>query len=44
MVLRNAEILSGVKLTVRGDKSVEKTSSFVDALIKHVLAEVQDDK
>lgn len=44
MVLRNAKMLSGVELTVRGDTPEEKAASFLDALIKHGLAEVQDDK
>jgi hypothetical protein len=44
MVLRNAKMLSGVELTVRGDTPDEKAASFLDALIKHGLAEVQDDK
>ena len=44
MVLRNAKMLSGVELTVRGDTPEEKAASFLDALIKHGFAEVQDDK
>ena len=44
MVLRNAKMLSGVELTVRGDTPEEKAASFLDALIKNGLAEVQDDK
>lgn len=44
MVLRNAKMLSGVELMVRGDTPEEKAASFLDALIKHGLAEVQDDK
>ncbi len=44
MVLRNAKMLSGVELAVRGDTPEEKAASFLDALIKHGLAEVQDDK
>jgi len=44
MVLRNAKMLAGVELTVRGDTPVEKAASFLDALVKHGLAEVQDDK
>jgi len=44
MVLRNAKMLAGVELAVRGDTPEEKVSSFLDALIKHGLAEVQDDK
>ena len=44
MVLRNAKMLSGVELAVRGDTAEEKAASFLDALIKHGLAEVQDDK
>jgi len=44
MVLCNAKILAGVELTVRGDTPEEKAASFLDALIKHGLAEVQDDK
>jgi len=44
MVLRNAKMLSGIELAVRGDTAEEKAASFLDALIKHGLAEVQDDK
>jgi hypothetical protein len=44
MVLRNAKMLAGVELTVRGDTPEEKAASFLDALIKHGLAEVQEDK
>lgn len=44
MVLRNAKMLAGVELAVRGDTPEEKAASFLDALIKHGLAEVQDDK
>jgi hypothetical protein len=44
MVLRNAKMLSGVELAVRGDTPEEMAASFLDALIKHGLAEVQDDK
>ena len=44
MVLRNAKMLSGVELTVRGDTPEEKAASFLDALIKHGLAEVQEEK
>jgi hypothetical protein len=44
MVLRNAKMLVGVELAVRGDTPEEKAVSFLDALIKHGLAEVQDDK
>ncbi len=44
MVLRNAKMLSGVELTVRGDMSAEKAASFLEALMKHVLAEVRVDK
>ena len=44
MVLRNAKMLAGVELAVRGDTHEEKAASFLDALIKHGLAEVQDDK
>lgn len=44
MVLRNAKMLSGVELAVRGDTAEGKAASFLDALIKHGLAEVQDDK
>ena len=44
MVLHNAKMLAGVELTVRGDTPEEKAASFLDVLIKHGLAEVQDDK
>ncbi|OPY10495.1 MAG: hypothetical protein A4E67_00518 [Syntrophaceae bacterium PtaB.Bin038] len=44
MVLRNAKMLSVVELTVRGDTPEKKAASFLDALIKHGHAEVQDDK
>ena len=44
MVLRNAKMLAGVELAVRGDTPEEKAASFLDVLIKHGLAEVQDDK
>ena len=44
MVLRNAKMLAGVELTIRGDTPEEKAASFLDALIKHGLAEVLDDK
>lgn len=44
MVLRNAKMLAGVELVVRGDTPEEKAASFLDVLIKHGLAEVQDDK
>jgi hypothetical protein len=40
MVLRNAKMLSGVELAVRGDTPEEKAVSFLDAMIKHGLAEV----
>jgi len=36
-------MLSGVELAVRGDTPEEKAASFLDALIKHGFAEVQDD-
>jgi hypothetical protein len=39
MVLRNAKMLAGVELTVRGDTPEEKAASFLDALIKHGLAD-----
>jgi hypothetical protein len=44
MVLRNAKMLAGVELAVRGDTPEEKAASFLDALIKHGLAEVQGDE
>jgi hypothetical protein len=36
-------MLAGVKLAVRGDKPEERAASSNDALIKHGLAEVQED-
>ena len=35
MVLRNAKMLSGVELAVRGDTPEEKAASLLDALVAH---------
>lgn len=43
MVLRNAKMLAGFELAVRGETSEEKAASFLDALVKNGLAEVLAD-
>jgi len=44
MVLRNAEMLAGIDLDVKGDDSPEeKTDSLLASLIDHGLAEIIED-
>ncbi len=43
MVLRNAKMLAGVELAVKGETIEEKAASFLDALVAGGLAEFPDD-
>jgi len=40
MILRNAKMLAGIDLTVKGDRPEEKADSLLASLIDHGLAEV----
>lgn len=43
MLLRNAKMLAGIDLMVKGDNPEEKADSLLAALIEHGLAEVLED-
>jgi hypothetical protein len=43
MLLRNAKMLAGIDLMVKGDSPEEKADSLLAALIEHGLAEVLED-
>mgnify|MGYP006295764127 FL=1 len=43
MLLRNAKMLAGIDLIVKGDSPEEKADSLLAALIEHGLAEVLED-
>jgi hypothetical protein len=43
MLLRNAKVLAGIDLMVKGDSLEEKADSLIAALIEHGLAEVPED-
>lgn len=43
MVLRNAKMLAGIELAVKGETIEEKAASFLDALVAGGLAEFPDD-
>ncbi|MFZ7125740.1 MAG: DUF5049 domain-containing protein [Desulfobacterales bacterium] len=43
MLLRNAKMLAGIDLMVKGDNPEEKADSLLAALIEHSLAEVLED-
>ena len=43
MLLRNAKMLAGIDLMVKGDNPEEKADSLLAALIEHGLAEVHED-
>ncbi len=43
MLLRNAKMLAGIDLMVKGDSTEEKADSLLAALIEHGLAEVLED-
>lgn len=43
MLLRNAKMLAGIDLMVKGDSPEEKADSLIAALIDHGLAEVLED-
>lgn len=40
MILRNAKMLAGIDLTVKGDRPEEKADSLLASLIDHGLAEI----
>ena len=43
MLLRNAKMLAGIDLMVKGDNPEEKADSLLAALVEHGLAEVLED-
>lgn len=43
MVLRNAKMLSGIDLIVKGDTPVEKADALLSSLVDHGLAEYVED-
>jgi hypothetical protein len=43
MLLRNAKMLAGINLMVKGDSPEEKVESLLAALIEHGLAEILED-
>lgn len=43
MLLRNAKMLAGIDLIVKGDSPEEKAESLLAALIEHGLAEILED-
>lgn len=43
MLLRNAKMLAGIDLMVKGDNPEEKADSLLAALIEHGLAEILED-
>ena len=44
MVLRNAKILAGIELAVKGDTIESKASAFLDSLTDHHLAKYVEEK
>ena len=44
MVLRNAKMLAGIELAVKGDTPEEKADSLLACLVDHGLAEVVEDE